>query len=946
MTKLTAKQESFIDLMTKSDEHARRGFDVLLTKPDFEKLFDALVEAELFHPRYNPAPVPAGEPGYVRVPYWDALNYLEAVAKLSGERNDTQLADKVLAVVIAVTQVSQASEANPSTRDNYHTNGEFAKILGLVPTISLTDNHLDLIPKWLEGKYDRGMVCHALDTGAMRRLLASPSSDDWIKACTILRHCTAVVWIDEKTLGKEQQKPVTIAEDHRLRELINNHAQELGRRMGKATAELLVQRLHETFDIDRRRNLPSWLHRPAIENHPQNHEWLGPENRFVEGLRDVLLSWLDTDPISAKALIKLLLNDTEEILRRISIHLIDKRWDILGEFYDQAVSEQLFTDAHLHELYCLLKNHFESFSESAKRATLQAIQQIATSTIDEEHQQQLKRIQRNWLSAVSGKGFSPADTWFRSLMAENDLGELSEHPQFHSYMEFRRGAGSSQYQAPELLALAELGTIVEAINSVQELDIWKGPTIKALVDSLEEAVLIAPTTFLKLLPKFVDAKRPYQFGVIEGFRRLWTQADQGQKSIDWDTVWEQLIQFFEQLLGAPEFWTERNVEDKNWTPNRDWIPPLIANCIKAGTLSDKEAYSPSLLPRSWSLLQILLNRLEGVQDAPSDATTHAINWPRGKAIEALFTHALRECRVSDQTRNEHSTAWEAMKPIFDTELAKCQNANFEFSALAGNYLPNLEYMAPEWLRANMGKIFPSRFRDNFKCALDGLAYTTVSDSVYALLVTNGVIELALHEQGLERRVRQRLIERIALAYLWNNEQLDSPRLVYLFQSNKAEDLQHASGWFWGIRKEQLPPEHVARILQFWDRCVSWSRQLPSPPTELLSSLGRLSCYLQNLGPKETELLLAVAPYTSVNYNYDFFLEELDRLVDTNPNEVSPVMKTFLDSYVPDYDFEDRLKSIIAKLAHHGKRKDAIQYAEKLRHLTGMLQLYTNLCERR
>lgn len=89
-------------------------------------------------------------------------------------------------------------------------------------------------------------------------------------------------------------------------------------------------------------------------------------------------------------------------------------------------------------------------------------------------------------------------------------------------------------------------------------------------------------------------------------------------------------------------------------------------------------------------------------------------------------------------------------------------------------------------------------------------------------------------------------------------------------------------------------------------------------------------------------LLAVAPYVKVNYNYDFFLEELDRLVDGNPAEVSSVMQVFLDSYVPDYDFEDRLKSILTKLAQRGKRDDAITYTEKLRHLPVVVQLYTRL----
>jgi hypothetical protein len=53
---------------------------------------------------------------------------------------------------------------------------------------------------------------------------------------------------------------------------------------------------------------------------------------------------------------------------------------------------------------------------------------------------------------------------------------------------------------------------------------------------------------------------------------------------------------------------------------------------------------------------------------------------------------------------------------------------------------------------------------------------------------------------------------------------------------------------------------------------------------------------------------------------------------------------FLDSYVPGYDFEDRLKSILNKLAQRGKRDDAIAFAEKLRHLPGMTQFYSNLCE--
>jgi hypothetical protein len=264
--------------------------------------------------------------------------------------------------------------------------------------------------------------------------------------------------------------------------------------------------------------------------------------------------------------------------------------------------------------------------------------------------------------------------------------------------------------------------------------------------------------------------------------------------------------------------------------------------------------------------------------------------------------------------------------------------------LAGNYIANLDYMDSNWLRGNIERIFPKEFRDNFICALDGLAHASFTDKIYDLLITTGVIDRALREQLADRRVRERLVERIALAYLWGLEELESHRFAYLFQSDRLEDLEDASGWFWSIRKEHLSPEHINRILQFWDRCVSWSRTIATPPTKLLSSLSRLSCYLQALTTRETNWLLAVAPFVKINYNYDFFLEELERLVDVSTAEVSVVMKAFLDSCVPDYDFEDRLKSILVKLAQRGKRDDAIAFAEKLRHLPGMVQLYTNLCE--
>jgi hypothetical protein len=96
MTRLTAKQQAFINQMAENEELASHGFALLLKRDDFPTFFDALRDARLFEATRNPAPIPVAEEGYVRIPYWGALDYLVAVAKLAGEQNDLARANEVI----------------------------------------------------------------------------------------------------------------------------------------------------------------------------------------------------------------------------------------------------------------------------------------------------------------------------------------------------------------------------------------------------------------------------------------------------------------------------------------------------------------------------------------------------------------------------------------------------------------------------------------------------------------------------------------------------------------------------------------------------------------------------------------------------------------------------------------------------------------------------------
>ena len=705
---------------------------------------------------------------------------------------------------------------------------------------------------------------------------------------------------------------------------------------------MLARRLREVYGEDVRAKA-SWLFRPAIEEHKQNHEWGGADNRFVEGMRDALIAWVDRYIASVMPYMESLLSDEAEIVRRIALHVMNEKWDVLRPLLSKSLRPNLFDSGHLHELYGLLHARFGSFTAEEKTSTLNAIRQMQPSDNWKEPDLNLKRVQRNWLSAIVGKGSADADMWYSTLEADETLGRLSDHPDFHTYMESSWGPGPAPFRAEQLVEFAKQGKLIEQLNAFVPTRSWRAPTTRALVDALEEAIAIAPAIFVEAMPTFIKALRPYQYGLVNGFKQLWDASRDRGQDVSWPHAWPALMSFFENLLGDENFWTESVVENRDLTPTRDWIPSIIAEFLRAGTRDDEKSYDPDLLLRGWHLIRIILDKAELAEDVDRDAMTQAINTEKGKAVEALFSHALRTCRVADRSRNTHADEWTLMKSVFDAEVLKCRGTNFEFSTLAGAYLANIEYLNAEWLRVNFDAIFPTDFPDNFFCAVAGLAYTPVARSIYQLLASHGVLDRALNIDLRERSVRERLVERIALAFLWGDEQLTSPRFTRIFNEHRFDDLQVMADFFWSVSNQELKPGQVRKILDFWSACTERTQDPPTTPVQFLSHLSRLSVYLVNVGEKETGLLSHVAPHVSAGYNSDYFVEQLLRLVEANPAAISAVFAKMLETHEPTFDYQDRLKTLVRKLGRMGQRA-ALVFADCLRQVPGMREVYAELIQ--
>lgn len=933
MANLTANQRSFIEMMQLSDEHAIRGFELLLKRERFLEFFDSLLDAGLFGPDKNPAPVQADKEGRYRIPYWRALDYLVACAKVAGERDDLALAEKILRVI----RTANAERDPAGERANVHTFRRFAEIFGLLPTSSVTAKDLELLEGWLNTKFDRDMVANAIDDGALPRFLSSSNPADWEKALQLFKYCTTLRWQPDR-LDSDAQEPVTVVDDYWLKKLVGHHAAALGRRIGPSSAGLMVDRVRQVFGKGLRAD-HSHLFRSAVEGQGERHGGHGAEDVVVEALRDVLLGWTETDAGAAKPFVDELLRSDSEMLRRIGIHVLNERWDVLENLYLPLVRPELFAADHLPELYRLLKARFESFSEAAKERTIESLHNIA-SPDDEEGSGRVERLQIRWLDAISGTSYAPATTWFGELTAKH--GPPPRHPDQLSYIETRWGSGPSQYSAEELVALTEQRTLASKLAAFKPSNAWEGPTVDALADQLERAVQLAPITFARVLPDLLATSITHRHAVINGFLKLWREPNTDRPFAAWDDIWPKLFDFFEILLADPMFWDDRGDASRLHEVTPMWIASAIADLLQAGTRDDGRAYPATLLPRGWDLIQSLLAHGEAVSEPSDDPMMQAINSTRGRALEAAFSHALRVCRLADKELGSHGTAWNHVRELFDKELTACESGNFEFSTLAGAYAGNLEYLSSEWLEANVTKIFPVGRRANLLCAISGLAYASPSRRLYQMLRDSDALDAGLRLDLKGRHAHEKLMERVAVGYLWGEESLDSNRFRFIFESRAEEALPQINFFLSSIRGEKLEAAQVQRILDYWRQCLDWAANKSTPPMKVLSSLSGLIAFLPNAAGENSELLLATAPYVHPYHGSYDFLEELGRLVESNPNKICAVLRIFIDTHEHHYDYEDRMRTLVERLAEMGHRSEAIEFCDKLRHLPGLYELFLEL----
>lgn len=381
--------------------------------------------------------------------------------------------------------------------------------------------------------------------------------------------------------------------------------------------------------------------------------------------------------------------------------------------------------------------------------------------------------------------------------------------------------------------------------------------------------------YISIWQDFLQAKPPYQYGFIRAFYDLWLK---NSELLSWNETWSKLFDFFSNILNR-DFWNKEIGTSASPLPDKESIADLICDFLSSGMRSDAKAFSSELLPPAKELVINILNNIESKIEPDADFSFNMVaNSSKSKAIESLLLYALRRCRLEHQKLNNHDAAWHLIEDVFEKELKKCKNSNFEFSAFMGAYIEQLNYLSTPWL---------------------------------------------------------------ALAYLWSDTKLDFLFTLITSGYVVNSDLDYIAEYFWKVQNqiaENMP--YIQRIGQFWTEAIKLNNATV-PNSENFSLLICYLPEKLSLNNIEL-LNKTVPSVFREELVLHRFIRELERLTKQNPEFVLSILDKISDNLKPYHGYNEHLLSILTILSSSERSNQKyIVLLNKLKYFPSIQSIYNN-----
>lgn len=603
----------------------------------------------------------------------------------------------------------------------------------------------------------------------------------------------------------------------------------------------------------------SSIHRPTIEDHPQNRDYqLG--HQLISTWRDVAETIINQHPDRLDALVTEVEVREWNLFRRLALHLLRVSTQPSAALLEARLTDpKLYVDSGIHhEFWNLLHDRFGLLSAPAKERVLgiiakgRGLSDFGDMTSDRREAYR-RHDEYRWLLAIESHLEGAGSHRLQTLRKE--FGAPSMPPDFLAWA----GGGAIEPKSPlkyDDIATMPVDSLVEWLKNWKPSGKWEEPTPSALGAQLSALVQSAPEKWASDLRHFQDAELDptYQRHLVAGFSALQEKGT----PFPWATV----LSFCQWLVDLPVTITGRVVPegmthgldtDRDRRPLRIEIARLIGKAFHTKDVADPPF---ELREPFWAVIEPLTSdpdptaedEGEGVVDLASDPLNLSLNRVRGIALRDALHYALWVCRqlkggVAYQDRSPGLADMPKVQVVLNRRLDA--EAGFGWSvndrAVLGELLPQLVHIAPEWVRSHLGELFPAspNLRRQRTAVWDAyICYSRLYTNVYEVLRDQYMQAVtALPGEPGEAdgaNPKTRLAEHIMLLYMWGAAGLKAEDIVATFFRTADSALAGKALRFAGEileTKEQIPDDVIERFRKLWKwrvKSVGGIDKMPDP----------------------------------------------------------------------------------------------------------------------
>lgn len=898
--------------------------------------FLKLKDKSFFDPKRVPSPKPAEKKGAYLIPEWNPLPYLEKISKQVSIPENEKYISELLEII---KTVSNYKDQRGKHIDNYRTWWYFVKILLNIPNDKIPIDIIDLIPIWLDSKFDTFLQGTEIVTRLLPKFLNENSTDDDVKkAEKIIKYSTDIKTAkvskkDEKLFRKKEEYSFKI-DRYWIEKIIRKNTKLIAKKCSLQVIEDLVNKIEKMLEKHEDGTYRSFYTDDQIYE---------PIDLFTNLLKNILDKKANEKPEEIKALLEKFIGHEFYYFQKMALYIIGKHidgfkdliWKYIVEIIGNSVRRNYYIG---DELKHLLQN-LGKLSPEQKQNLKSIIEKGPTKDIPDEEATKYKLRWKQELSHALKH-----EPTFEQLYKE-----FKEKTQEEAYLspgiietKMKWGSGPSPLREEDILKKSNM-KLAKIFKEFRDENLWDGPTINGLSDMLKKAVRDNPDKFIEDLMPFLNTGYQYIYDLLWGIRDAWKD----KKEIDW----EKILVFIHKYIDRKDFWDDKfTVEGSHSSADHNWILGFVGELIQEGTKDDRWAFKAELLPKAQGILfltitEIIRKPIKKEKES-DDPVSYALNSPTGKIITALILLELRKARVENKDIKEGGSRWTVeIRDIYDELL---QNNIDEAFTLLGQYMPNFMYLDKAWMREKIKE--QEKNKDPYWSSfMSGYFYGgKVFFDIFKMMKPH--YKRAIKSEFKDKIAEEALIQHIAIGYLNDLVEIDKESLLdKIIEKSNPKQIDTLVSYFrnlWrglldaeGKSKEKMDEvtKNREKIINYWRflyQKYKKKSKLSDDDREILSNLLDLTISLPNLNDEYYEWIVFSFSESKHKRYYEpvHLIEDLLVLKDKgkHPESGRFVGKIFLEilKRTTPRAFKGNIKKIVEYL-YDVRDKEAKEFADEI-----------------